>query len=909
MHLCADQGDNLKNRTEQNNILSQAGWYFAKRYRVTSMFFIILLIVGSMFYFSALKREGFPPINLPVSAVQGTYLVNDSKKVDSEVVQPITDAISGVDGLKDFTATADGNFYSVIVEFNDDVNVDDATKELDTAIKEKVNLPQSATYTASAFNPSKFDNKYDLLLAVYDSPNSSYDELSKKASIVAKSINSKDEIETATPISVSEESTDPRTGQMAQQQTKVNRIGIKEKDEIVFYPAISIGVNRNEDVDDIELSKTVNLALKDDDGNSKFSNIKTAVTADFATTINRQISSLQSNLISGLIAVLVVSLLLISWRAALVIALFIPTVLASTFLGLGILGFTLNTITLFAVILTLGLFVDDATIMVEAIDFYKKDKKRHKDVLKKAISRVGVASLAGSLTTILVFTPMLFISGILGSFIRLLPLTVIISLASSFVISILVVPFLARPLILSGKKHGTWLDKLSFLAPLEDRIGTFLGKLPLLYSTNRRKSRMVTTLMIGLSIVSIAAAGLFASKLSFNIFPPTKDSDTLIAELNFAPKTDIPKVDQITKQVDKKIVDSLGNDLVGITYLSANQRSATIEISLTHFEQRDKTSHEFVSLLSEKTGEDIGSASVRYRQQDIGPPTQEYPFEMRVFADSVEQIQKATTDIENFLSQQSINVAGDQPTTVAQTRVEGIDDITRGKSGRFSTIRAQFKNEEAGSSAVLNTQQKLKQAYDPAKLATLGLQGNALDFDVSQESENSKSFNSVGTGLAVALAMMYLLLVIMFNSFSQPLLIFTAIPFSLFGVFFGLWLTDNSLSFFVMVGLLSLIGIVVNNSILLTEYANQEKASGKTRHEAIGAAIKDRIRPLLATTMTTIFALVPLALSDPFWQPLAYTLIFGLTSSTILVILSFPYYYLGVERLREWKNKKYPSLR
>jgi multidrug efflux pump subunit AcrB len=112
-----------------------------------------------------------------------------------------------------------------------------------------------------------------------------------------------------------------------------------------------------------------------------------------------------------------------------------------------------------------------------------------------------------------------------------------------------------------------------------------------------------------------------------------------------------------------------------------------------------------------------------------------------------------------------------------------------------------------------------------------------------------------------------------------------------------------------MVGLLGLIGIVVNNSILLTEYANQEKESGKNRHEAISAAIKDRIRPLLATTLTTIFALVPLAMSDPFWQPLAYTLIFGLTSSTILVIVSFPYYYLGVERLREWKNRRYPSLR
>ena len=195
----------MKHTVQKNNILSSIGWFFAKRYRITSLFFIILLVVGGMFYFSLLKREGFPPINVPVSAIQGTYIVNDAKKVDNEVVQPIVRAVSSVDGIKDFTATADSNFYSVIVQFNDDIDVDDATKELNTAIKEQVTLPQSATYTATAFNPSQFDNKYDLLLAVYDNKESSYEELSKKAQTVAQNVTSKTEVETATAISVSEE--------------------------------------------------------------------------------------------------------------------------------------------------------------------------------------------------------------------------------------------------------------------------------------------------------------------------------------------------------------------------------------------------------------------------------------------------------------------------------------------------------------------------------------------------------------------------------------------------------------------------------------------------------------------------------------------------------------------------------
>jgi multidrug efflux pump subunit AcrB len=90
----------------------------------------------------------------------------------------------------------------------------------------------------------------------------------------------------------------------------------------------------------------------------------------------------------------------------------------------------------------------------------------------------------------------------------------------------------------------------------------------------------------------------------------------------------------------------------------------------------------------------------------------------------------------------------------------------------------------------------------------------------------------------------------------------------------------------------------VNNTILLTEYANQEKRAGEGTIDAISNAVKKRFRPLVATTITTVVALLPLALSDPFWESLAFTIIFGLISSTFLVIFSFPYYYLAAEWIR-----------
>jgi multidrug efflux pump subunit AcrB len=180
-----------------------------------------------------------------------------------------------------------------------------------------------------------------------------------------------------------------------------------------------------------------------------------------------------------------------------------------------------------------------------------------------------------------------------------------------------------------------------------------------------------------------------------------------------------------------------------------------------------------------------------------------------------------------------------------------------------------------------------------------GLDKNALQFDFGNEGDNQESFSTMIKAFPVLLVVMYLLMLVQFRSFLQPLLIFLAIPFSWFGVSLGLRLTDNPISFFVMVGFFALIGIAVNNTILLTDYANKELAAGKTNVDAIASALRNRFRPLLTTSVTSVVALIPLVLNDPFWESLAITLMFGLISSTLLVLLTFPYFWLGLEMLRE----------
>jgi multidrug efflux pump subunit AcrB len=214
-------------------------------------------------------------------------------------------------------------------------------------------------------------------------------------------------------------------------------------------------------------------------------------------------------------------------------------------------------------------------------------------------------------------------------------------------------------------------------------------------------------------------------------------------------------------------------------------------------------------------------------------------------------------------------------------------------------VTSQFDGTDTTTLTTL-AQDAVKKEFDAAKLAKYGLKPADVTFDIGQEQENQDSFKTLALAFPILLVVIYLLLALQFRSLLQPLLIFMALPFSLFGVTLGLYLTDNAFSFFAMLGFFALIGLSIKNTILLTDYANQARRSGLTPIDAAVAALGERFRPLIATSITAIVSLIPLAVTSPFWQGLAVVLIFGLASSTFLVLTVFPYYYLGAEYLR-WR--------
>ena len=158
--------------------------------------------------------------------------------------------------------------------------------------------------------------------------------------------------------------------------------------------------------------------------------------------------------------------------------------------------------------------------------------------------------------------------------------------------------------------------------------------------------------------------------------------------------------------------------------------------------------------------------------------------------------------------------------------------------------------------------------------------------------ESSETFGDMITMLGVALFLVFALLVIQLNSFRQPLIILASVPLALIGVFAAFFVGGVPISFPAMIGIIALVGIVVNNAIVMIDTMNSHCRDGVTRQEAAALGAAERLRPILATTVTTIVGLTPLALSDPFWMPLCLAIISGLVVSTMISLVVVPCLYL-----------------
>ena len=865
--------------------------FFAANTYITLPLWLLLIGFGLLSYLVLLPREGFPSVEVPVSIASGGYFVDDQERVDAEVLAPIADALADRSEIESVSTNARDNSFVVIAQLDPDFSSTFGAELLAEEIGQ-LDLPPEAAWEVQAINAAQFLEKYDLLVGVLGPPEATAEELEAAANDLLPAFDGWDEIAEAEVVELIDRGIDPSTGAEVARESDFNQATTTEGGTIVVRPSVTVGIVAAEDVDALAIRDTTDAALARADVEGLVDEaFEPFVAVDFATQIRDQIGSLQGNVLTGLIAVALVALILISWRASVITALFILTVLATSVGVLYIFGISLNTISLFGLILALGLFVDDAIVITEAIDAFREGNDDPIDIIGNAIKRVGAAKISGTVTTVLVFAPMLAISGILGDFIRILPISVIVALVTSLVLALVFIPFASRFVVLSAPPSNSPLDRVI------DRVASFVASFP-----GTRGARGVVYALGGfaLSLVMIGV-GLFvlAPRVGFNIFPPQKDSTAIAVEYTFEPGTSIDQARELTREVNQAAADALDDDLVdAYTYLG-NSRQAFAQFTLTDLGANGRdTAPDLVENLLDPIAEDVDGARVVFNQISAGPPEALFPFQMQIFGDDPDVLLAAGQQLAAELQGAEIERPNGTTFAVVETTLGLTDVVAREDGRRLIELRARFDADDV-TTTTAETQAWFEDRYGPDELAAIGLESDALGFDFGLESDNQESFASMPIAFGIALVAMFVLLIIQFRSSIQWLLVFLAIPFSLFGVFGGLLITDNVLSFFVMLGLLGLIGIAVNNTILLTDFANQERRAGADRKEAIETAIKRRFRPLVATSLTTVAGVLPLALSDPFWESLGFTIIFGLLSSTFLVLLSFPAYYLAIEALRD----------
>ena len=210
--------------------------------------------------------------------------------------------------------------------------------------------------------------------------------------------------------------------------------------------------------------------------------------------------------------------------------------------------------------------------------------------------------------------------------------------------------------------------------------------------------------------------------------------------------------------------------------------------------------------------------------------------------------------------------------------------IARRDGRRTATVLAKNENRTVGEilGQLEPKLQEMKQSWD-----------SGYDYSFGGETEDqAETFGSAGQALALAVFLVFAVLVLQLGSFRQPFIILLAIPFALIGTISGFYLTGIPFSFSAFIGIIALVGIVVNDAIVMVDTMNSYQEEGMPKRQAAAKGVSDRLRPVLTTSITTIIGLVPLALSDPTWMPLCSAIIFGLVAATLIALIVVPCLYL-----------------
>ncbi|MCJ2177704.1 efflux RND transporter permease subunit [Novosphingobium album (ex Hu et al. 2023)] len=765
-------------------------------------------------------------------------------------------------------------------------------------------------------------------------------------------------------------------------------------------PAVSLAIAKRAGANAVTVSEQIVDRVHLLEGKLIPDSVNVAVTRNYGETANEKANELIFHLALATVSIVILIGFAIGWREAGVTAIVIPTTIMLTMFASNVMGFTINRVSLFALIFSIGILVDDAIVMIENIarHWAMKDDRSRIDAAVEAVAEVGNPTIIATLTVVAALLPMLFVSGLMGPYMAPIPINASAAMIFSFFVAVIIAPWLMIRFARSALAHHEH----------EDAHG---GKLGALYK--RTASKVIATkqgawrFLIAVGVATLVACSMFYFKaVTVKLLPFDNKSEVqLVADMPEGTSLEttsrvLEQAAAITRTVPEVVsMEAYAgtsapfnfNGLVRHYFLRNQPEMGDLMVTLLPKGDRSRSSHDVAVDLREKLKAISlpAGGSLKVVETPPGPPVlatllaEIYGPDEATRVKTAEQVEKIfksvpyIVDVDNSFGQprptlklipdrakldqyglserqlfdsigallgtQTVGYAprgsGRDPLPIEMT----LDQSQRTWSASLAATpvavaqgpmgpqlvqlgelvkaemapggRAIFRRDGRGADMVTA---ELAGRYEAPIYGMLAVDDAINSFDwkaqglekpeiilhgqPEDESHTSVlwdgeweitwvTFRDMGGAFMVALLGIYVLVVGQFRSFTIPLVILTPIPLTLVGIVLGHMLFNAPFTATSMIGFIALAGIIVRNSILLVDFIRHSRTEEKSLRETLLEAGMIRFKPIVLTAAAAMIG-AAVILTDPIFQGLAISLLFGLASSTLLTVLVIPAIYV-----------------
>ncbi|MBS0236540.1 MAG: efflux RND transporter permease subunit [Proteobacteria bacterium] len=705
-------------------------------------------------------------------------------------------------------------------------------------------------------------------------------------------------------------------------------------------------------------------------------------TQDRSDNIMDMVKELENSIILGVLLVMAVIIIAVGYKSAVLIAFSIPASFFAGILVLSLTGLTLNVVVLFSLILTVGMIVDDAIVVSEYADRKMIEGEHPSSAFMTSAERMLWPVFTSTLVKIIVFMPLLFWPGIIGQFMKYMPITVIVILTGSLVFALLIQPALGP--LLGKNSEISEEETLSMKAAEDGHLENLVGWTKQYAQTLTRVLERPWTFVLSILGLGVATYVAFAMLgLGSEFFPKVEPNSAMLI-IQSPGNLALEQRDALVKQVEERL-KPFANEVETFYAKSGNfdQENnlpkgtiGTIHLGLVDWDKRRKADVILADMLEKLS--DIQGIVIQTFQERMGPPARK-PLEFDLTARDTNVLSNAADKALAFMK--TMEGLYDLEDSRPQRAVEWQVIVDRAKAARYnvdinsigqnirlvstglivSSYRPDYLTDEVDISVRFAPQDRGITALQSLKVmnrsglavpisnfasirpapkvgeikrvnrkAVITLSANVapgvlvnnkveelkqwlksnpeLGVEVifrGDEKEQMKTMHFLSNAFLCALGMMFMTMLVQFNSFYHTLIIMSAIFLSTVGVLLGLLIAGQPFGIVMSgVGIIALAGIVLNNNILFIDTYQRLRKSGIDVHKAVIMAGIQRVRPIVLTALTAILGLVPMAIgfsldfysrefvygapASALWQQLATSITGGLAFATVLTLFFTP---------------------